>query len=221
MIKWRKTFKDFYPFRIASRLPSQRENEYIYLNQLFHKCLIASIALIVIIFQFNKHWDSRIEDIPEIADVEFYIIDEIPITRQDIKRPIPPRPKVPIPSDEPTIPEDLTIEETELDDLPLPPIEPLGISTGGVTPPRPIAEVFPEYPVSEKKSGVQGVIELALFVEKDGVVTNVQIVKNSTLSKKCENSAIQAAYKTRFLPAKRKNEKIAVWINKIYKFGIN
>ena len=84
-----------------------------------------------------------------------------------------------------------------------------------------IAEVFPEYPVSEKKSGVQGVIELALFVEKDGVVTNVQIVKNSTLSKKCENSAIQAAYKTRFLPAKRKNEKIAVWINKIYKFGIN
>lgn len=221
MIKWRKTFNDLYPFYVAPRIPGRQEILINYSKKLIYRGLIASISLMIIMFQLVKHWDFQPQEVIDITNVDFSLIDDVPLTRQEIKRPIPPRPKVPIPSDDPTIPEDLTIEETELDDLPLPPIEPFGIYGGGITPPRPVAEVFPEYPPSEKKSGVQGEIELALFVEENGSVSNVQTVRNSTSSKACENSAIQAAYRTRFIPAKRKNKRIAVWINKVYKFGIN
>ena len=149
-------------------------------------------------------------------------IENIPITRQGVKRKAPPRPVVPIPVEEPSIPEDLTIEPTELN-FEASPLSnmPEGDGFFTVTPPRPIADVFPEYPATEKEKGVEGEIELSLLVDEKGKVKNVHVVKNSTNSKICEESALKAAYQTQFIPAKQNKKYIAVWIRKIYKFGLN
>ena len=218
---WRKNFRDMYPFRVAAITSLRRDFLDKQTKELLNKSVVVCLILIISLFQIFKRWGPGVEEVVDLSVSDLMLVEDIPITRQEIKQPIPPRPKVPIPSDDPTIPEDLTIEETELDLLPLPPINALGSGRESITAPRPVAEVFPEYPSSEKKRGVEGEIELALFVGKDGKVKNVQTVKNSTHSKACERSAIQAAYQTRFIPAKRKNMKVAVWIHKISKFGLN
>ncbi len=90
-----------------------------------------------------------------------------------------------------------------------------------IAPPRPIADVFPEYPDNERKKGVKGEIELSLLVDETGKVKNVHVVRNSTNSKACEQSAIQAAYQMRFMPAKKNKKYVAVWVRKKYKFGLD
>ncbi len=218
---WRRTFHDIYRFRLAPLISGRLDALDKKSKELFYKALVVSLTLVILLFQAFKRLDLFVAEPIELSASDLIFIEDVPITRQEIKQPPPPRPVVPIPTDDPSIPEDLTIEETELDLLPLPPIAALGSAGVSITPPRPIAEVFPEYPSSEKKRGIEGEIELALLVDEDGMVQNVQTVKNSTSSEACERSAVQAAYQTRFIPAKRKNIKVSVWIHKIYKFGLN
>lgn len=218
---WRKTFQELYPFRLAPIDSERLDRENQRIRSLTYRGLIATLCALIFIFQAFKRWDREVREVYNLADSELVVIDDIPITRQAIKRPIPPRPVVPIPSDDPTIPEDLTIEETELDFEPLAPFQVAeGIQV--IIPPRPIAEVIPEYPkIKTKNGGTRAVIELALFVDKEGLVKNVQMIRNSTPIKAFEQSAIEAAYQTRFIPAKKKDQPISVWFNKKYTFDIN
>lgn len=184
------------------------------------KGLVVVLCFCIFIFQISKRFNIKSSP-PTIADEVIYMhIDEIPITKQGTKRPRPKRPVVPIPVEEPTVPEDLTIESTELDFNASPPNMPEGDGFYSIIPPRPIADVFPEYPEDEKKKGIVGEIELSLLVDISGRVQNVQVVKNLTGSQKCEQSAIRAAYQTRFIPARKDDKHVAVWIHKKYKFGL-
>jgi len=163
----------------------------------------------------------EIKGLPVVQPKEvILLLEDIPVTRQGVPRPKPVRPAIPIPSEEESLPEDETIEPTDLDQyFNLPPL-PEGVGgSAAIIPPRPIAEVFPEFPERELKKGVRGVVELALKVDERGVVVDVYVIRNTTGSKTCEQAAVQAAYKTRFIPARRGSEHIVVWINKIYKFS--
>jgi len=148
-------------------------------------------------------------------------VENIPITRQNRQASPPPRPSVPIPTDDESIPEDETIEETNLkytnlfdytsDTMP-------GMPGIKVTPPRPIAWVFPEFPESEKKRGVQGVIKLSIHVSDKGKVIEVVVLDNSTNSVKCAEAAVAAAYGSRFLPAREGGKSISYWVTQPYRF---
>ena len=150
-------------------------------------------------------------------------VENIPITRQSRRTPPPPRPTVPVPSDDETIPEDETIEETTLkyttfyDDFPngVPAFK--GIR---ITPPKPLALAFPEYPEKEKKRGVQGVVKLSVHVSKRGKVIEVVVLENTTGSEKCAQAAIEAAYGSRYFPAKEGNKFVSYWISQPYSFGL-
>lgn len=220
MAIWRKTFQDRYPFRLAPIKDLRLDLENQRIRSLTYRGLIATICTLIILFQAFKRWDREVKEVYNLSDSELVLIEDIPVTRQEIQRPVPPRPVVPIPSDDPTIPEDLTIEETELDFEPLAPIQ---VAEGNqvIIPPRPIAEVIPEYPEIKAEKGTRAVIELALFVDEAGMVTNVQMISNSTPIKAFEQSAIEAAYQTRFIPAKKRNQPVSVWFNKKYTFDIN
>ena len=75
--------------------------------------MLIALLLMILMFQAFKKFEQEsriIEKAPEIIQV-----DEIPLTEQ-IERPPPPaRPSVPIPTEDEDVPEDLTIEETEID----------------------------------------------------------------------------------------------------------
>ncbi len=185
------------------------------------KSLLIVLAFFIIIFQISKRWDISGSPI-EIPDVIIVLdIKDVPLTKQGVKKPKPLLPTVPIPVEDPAVPEDLTIEPTEVDfNLSLPDM-PEGDGFFSIVQPRPIADVFPEYPDSEQKKGVTGEIELSLLVDETGIVKDVQVVKNSTNSKVCEQSAIRAAYQMRFMPAKQNKKYLAVWVRKKYKFGLD
>ena len=218
---WRKTFFEMHPFRVA---PVNREAEYreerIYTLRLL-RSLALTLVLLIVLFQAWKRMPQIQRPVALPKEEVYFAVEEVPVTRQGVRKPPPPRPVVPIPTEEPTVPEDLTIEETDLKPEASLAKLPDGDGLAAIVPPRPVAEVFPEYPEKERKRGVQGEVELAMLVDEHGVVQNVQVVRNTTGSKLCAQAAVKAAYQTRFLPARKKNQFVAVWIRKTYKFGLD
>jgi TonB family protein len=85
--------------------------------------------------------------------------------------------------------------------------------------PQPIWEVVQEYPEQEKKRGIRGLVELDLLVNADGLVDSVRVVRNETLNKNLELSAIRAARGSRYLPVMIDGKPSAVWFHKLYSFG--
>jgi TonB family protein len=85
--------------------------------------------------------------------------------------------------------------------------------------PQPVWEVMQEYPEAEKKRGVKGLVELDLLVNTEGLVDSVRVVRNETLNKNLELSAIRAARGSRYLPVRIDGKAIAVWFHKTYSFG--
>ena len=149
-------------------------------------------------------------------------MEMIPQTRQGggLSRP-PTLPQVPIPTEDEYIPDDETIEITRFDlfeDIPL--FDGVGGGGGyrGIGRPRPIREVIPEYPNAERKKGVEGVVILEIFVNAEGRVDSVRVLSNTTRSKRLELSAIEAAYKSLYVPAKRDGRNVPIWIQRPYRF---
>lgn len=160
---------------------------------------------------------------PDMETIITIDVENIPATRQTKQASPPPKPSVPIPTDDESIPEDDTIEETDLkyanifdyttSTLP-------GMTGLNVTPPRPVAWVFPEFPESEKNSSVQGIVKLSIHVNERGQVTEVVVLENTTGSLKCSDAAVAAAYGSRFLPAKYGGKAVSFWITQPYRFDI-
>jgi len=198
----------------------------------FRLGLIFALVILILFLQSFKHWQRRpvLPVVPEAVLV--LTVEDVPVTTQTVRRPAPPLPVVPVPTDEVSVPVESTIEKTELDFTAMSAGTDSGHGeatgqgqgsgeTAVVVPPRPIADVFPEYPPGEKKKGVQGEIELTLLVDESGKVQNVQVVRNTTQSAVCEAATVDAAYQTRFLPARNGQEMVAVWIHKTYKFSLD
>lgn len=184
-----------------------------------------SLILVLVFFILLIYLSPRVEVGTEAKLVPNIMIslENIPITRQVARRPPPPKPTVPVPSDDESIPEDETIVETTLkydtffDQFP----EGFSsISSTPLTPPRPIAWVFPEYPEDEKKKGIQGVVKLSIHINEKGHVIEVIVIDNSTGSEKCAQAAIEAAYGSRFLPAREGMKPISYWITQPYRFDL-
>lgn len=154
------------------------------------------------------------------------VVEDIPVTRQAGARQPPPRPVVPIPSEDEFIPADVTIEDTELEfDLPA-----IGQGAGGrrtmptlqpeIIQPRPIYEVIPEYSEELQKKGIEGIVKLHLHIDRLGRVIDVLELENTTGSSACASSAREAAFKGRYIPAKRDGEPSDIWIIRTYSFGL-
>jgi len=219
---WRKTFRQMYPFFVApvSKRGAYWEERRGYSLRL-RQALVITLLILIVAFQVWKRLpESR--QAPVLANINVYIdVESVPITRQGVRKPPPARPVVPIPTEEPTPPEDLKIEEPPQQASSALPNLPEGEGMEAIVPPRPVAEVFPEYPEKAKKRGVQGEVELMLLVNEKGTVENVQVLRNTTGSKLCARAAVKAAYQTKFLPARKKNRFVAVWIRKTYRFGLD
>jgi len=177
---------------------------------------IAALLLLILLFQFfPKHFTSKKVELAPI--VIRFTVQEIPITRQMIRRGQRPplKPAVPVASEEPEVPEDQTIDSTivrwNAGDSPF---GRAGFTAGksDTIPPRPTMQIMPEYPEEVRKKGVQGIVRLIIRVDENGLVKDVVVSSNSTASQACEKAAVQAAYKSRYVPAQYGEKKISAWI---------
>ena len=140
----------------------------------FKRSLIVTLIFFIMIFEIFKRAPHPSVKAQETKWPGYFYVENVPVTRQENPLPKPSRPVVPVPAEEADVPEDIIINETTnltVSNVPVP-LE--GGGAAEITPPRPIAEVWPKYPEKEKKRGVQGTVKLALQVNKDGSVTDVR-----------------------------------------------
>lgn len=186
------------------------------------KGIILSLLITISIFFLSKRFSINYLSGSKKA-VPTIFVEDIPKTYQkSIPRKRPERPAMPIPVESESIPEDATIEPTELNfaqDFGDPFA---GQNLAGEEPdvlPRPIAEVFPEYPEEDLKKGIEGIVKLFLHVDSHGNVIETVVLQNTTGSKRCEAAASRAAMRSRFIPAQKKDKAVTAWISKIYTFS--
>lgn len=212
------------PFRMAREAPGGASSEEKRAHRLrIEKSLLISLSGAVVVFSIFRHAPERRVKIPCFSRIGITGVDMIPSTRQGSTARPPDRPVVPIPSEDEFLPQDETIETTELSLLEGDPLFD-GFGTGGPDAgfgggaPRPIREVIPEYPREERRRGVEGVVRLSLFVNARGDVDSVRVLNNTTGSQRLEAAAVEAAYASRYEPARRDGQRVSRWIQRPYRF---
>ena len=145
---------------------------------------------------------------------------DIPQTEQ-IKLPEPPpRPSVPVASEDEFFDEDITIEDTDLEDF-----DEWEAPSGNnnmqfeyiarEVEPQPYpgfkVEDFVEYPELAKEAGIEGKVIIAAFINKKGMPKNCYLVKG--VFESLDKMALQAVQKSRWIPAKQQGKRIGVWVN--------
>ena len=144
---------------------------------------------------------------------------DIPQTEQ-MKIPEPPaRPSVPVASEDEFFDEDITIEDTEIEDFE--DWEGPGLGAGpedefipydqAPVPKIPLSSLI-VYPELAREAGIEGKVYVKAFINNRGIVTAVKILKgipNTGL----DEAAVTAIKKTRFRPAKQRERAVGVWIS--------
>ena len=196
---------------------SSREQYQIVLEKSTILALILLIILFVIFPKIKVGKPIKTEGFGTALTVE-----DIPITRQGTLRKPPPRPVIPIPSEDDLIPDDVTIEDTELTFESFAQSSGSGAALGEINifQPRPIFEVIPEYPEDLQKKGIEGIVKLHLHIDQTGQVIDVVILENTTGSSVCARAAKDAALKGRYIPAKKDGKPTDLWIARSYTFGL-
>lgn len=182
-------------------------------KEVFEKALILSLALHL--FVFLTYTRVEVKPYETIAKQVVVEVQDIPETQQVKKLPPPPRPAVPIESESEDLPEDVTIETTDLrvDVAPPPPPPPMADEFVAYdTPPKLIKLVKPKYPDIARKAGIEGMVILKILVDVDGKVIDAKVLK-SLGNVGCDESAIEAAKKCLFEPALQRDKPVRVWVS--------
>ena len=145
---------------------------------------------------------------------------DIPQTEQ-IKLPEPPpRPSIPVASEDEFFDEDITIDDMDLEDF-----EDWEAPSSNnnmkfeyiarEVEPQPYpgfrVQDFVEYPELAKEAGIEGRVIIAAFINKKGLPKNCYLVKG--VFESLDQIALQAVIKSRWIPAKQQGKRIGVWVN--------
>lgn len=183
------------------------------------RAAVIALLLLIVCFQLSPRF--KVEPRP-VALLPLRVqVEDVPVTRQPGAVAPPPRPAVPVPVDDPVLPQDETIELTDISFQAASSSLMAGAPESGasfVSPPRPIAEVFPEYPKAARQKGAQGVVKVSLLVRADGSVAEAVVILNTTGSEECARAALRAARATRFIPGKEHGVPVATWTTREYGF---
>jgi len=156
-------------------------------------------------------------------------VADIPPTEQLRKiEPPPPRPSVPVPSENEDLPDDLTIETTDLSldlsELPPPPpprednIDDHYVFVPYDEPPVPIGGMAAirahlKYPEIAKKAELEAKVVVGALIGVNGRTLKTRILKRSGMSVGFEKAAQSAVMQVRWKPAKQRERKVKVWIS--------
>ncbi len=184
--------------------------------------LVLGLAVLLVLFQASKRADREVKTQDKIdLTIE---VEEIPQTEQAKRPPAPQRPSIPIESEDEDIPEDATIEMTEinLDELPPPPPPPAEeadetpIFVAYDEPPQPIGGFAAiqqnlVYPEIARKAGVEGRVYVNVLIDERGNVIDTKILK-SLGNNGCDEAAVAAIRQAKWKPAKQRDKPVKVWV---------
>ncbi len=163
-------------------------------------------------------------------------LEEIPETKQERRPPPPARPVVPVPTDDPDVPDDVTIEDTDLDldldDLaPPPPLEEEVVEEVELEEEEEIVELWrvekkpvitkkvkPKYPATAQKANITGKVFVTALIGKDGKVEEIGKI---TGPKVFHAVAKAAALQSEFTPAMQNDRPVKVWVSLPFTFRLN
>ncbi len=149
-------------------------------------------------------------------DIESIVVP--PTEQMQIEKP-PARPSVPVASEDEFLDDDITIEETDLDDLedwdapPPPPDQGRKVKFIPYDKaPIPKSPIRPEYPEIAMEAGIEGTVIVQAFINNKGIVEDTMILKgipNTGLNE----AALEAVKRTRWKPARQRDKKVGVWMS--------
>lgn len=185
-------------------------------NKVFKISLIISLFLLTLLFYiFPKFLSLPKVEIKKIK-VDIYVSD-IPPTKQISKVSIPPgKPygTIPIPIAEDVLPDELHFETGDKSDM-----VDSNMLTSGIPPEipaKPFLEVYPNV----SGNNCTGQVRLLILINEQGKSESVEIIENTTQNSTCLKLAVDAANKSRWIPAKVNNKPVSSWITKSYKFDL-
>ncbi|MCX7995225.1 MAG: energy transducer TonB [candidate division WOR-3 bacterium] len=85
--------------------------------------------------------------------------------------------------------------------------------------PQPVYMPAPDYPTLAIKAGIEGKTVVKMLVDVDGSVIAAEILKSSG-NGMLDESALDAAKKSRFTPAKQRDRFVRVWVVRQYEFKL-
>ncbi len=85
--------------------------------------------------------------------------------------------------------------------------------------PVPVSRSEPVYPLSAKKSGMEGWVEVAFIVDENGSVINADIINSS--SRRFHQSALRTIYKWRFKPGIKDQQAVLTRCRQKFTFELN
>jgi len=196
-------------------------------------CLICSLVIHLAAFRLVPDMGADL-DLNKNVAVEIKV-EDIPQTEQmrDMPPP-PPMPSVPVPSESELIPEDLTIETTDLNldlsQLPPPPPQDDADDAGYTfipydEPPAPIggyAAILKnlKYPEIARKSGMEAYVVVGVLISADGRALKTQIMQGASVDLGFEEAAANAVMMTKWKPAKQRDQAIKVWVTVPVRFKL-
>ncbi len=193
-------------------------------RKIFELSLIISLALLIIVLYSFKKFESQFE-LEKKVDVQIETV-EIPQTEQISKPPPPARPSIPVASEDEDIPDELTIEETEIDfskpveEAPPPPPEeeePIVEFYALSEKPEVLKRVDPVYPELARKAGIEGMVVVKVLIDTKGNVEDVQVVKSHPM---LDDAAMAAARQFKFKPGKQRDRFVKVWMTIPFTFRL-
>ncbi len=189
----------------------------------FEIALVITLGFVILIFYAFKEFEPKYR-LQKKVDVKIQV-EEIPQTQQFQKPPPPKRPAIPIESEDEDIPEDLTIEEQNIDftqpveELPPPPEEEEPIVPFHALSEKPVVikRVEPVYPELARKAGIEGRVIVKVLINTKGDVEKVEVIKSHPL---LDQAAIEAAKQFKFKPGKQRDRYVKVWMTIPFNFRL-
>jgi protein TonB len=185
--------------------------------------LILALLICIVLFQAFKKFDQK--DLEKKFELDKIQAEEIPLTQQEKIAPPPARPAIPIESESEDIPDDVTIDDTEIDfdELPPPPPPPPAEDDAASffvpydDPPDPIggfAAIQSKlvYPEIARKAGIEGTVTVQAKISERGEVIDTRILVPLGNSG-CNEAAVAAIKAVKWKPAKQRDKPVAVWVS--------
>lgn len=188
---------------------------------------ILALAILVVSFKYFPKFEKK--EVKVDGPQELVQVEDVEATKQETAPPPPPKPPIPIeaPSDEEI--EDIEIGDTELDvdevvEAPPPPpaaeeeeedVEP-AFFVAVEEMPEPIGGI-PEiqkkivYPEIAKRAGVQGRVYVKAYVDENGNVQKVELIKG--IGAGCDEEALRAVKETKFKPGRQRGTPVRVQVS--------
>jgi protein TonB len=198
----------------------------LHYRRVFEICLIIALAFLIIAFKYFPKVEKEkvvLEGPQELVEVE-----DVEQTKQEAAPPPPPKPPIPIEAPTDDVLEDIEISDTELDveaEVTAPPPPPQEEEEEEEEPAFFVAvEQMPEpiggiakiqsrivYPEIAKRAGVQGRVFVKAFVNKNGEVHKVELIKG--IGAGCDEAALEAVRQTKFKPGKQRGKPVNVQVS--------